>query len=116
MRLNRYMAHKYLFCTFFVGPLLRRPGLATWKQLECLRESLEMPLDDHPITLRIRTQPPPASSQQVPKSYSFFYHITCICTHRRVIKLQHVALYDAYMLSFLIDTLCQRASVHRDMP
>ena len=49
-------------------------------------------------------------------SHIYFYHITCTHTHRRVIQLQHVALYDAYLLLFLIDTLCQMASVHYDMP
>ena len=85
------------------------------RQLECTRESFDIPRNDHPAILRIRTLLLPPWSQQVPQSYSFFYHITCIHTHRRVIQLQNVALYDAYLLLFLIDTLCQMASAYRDM-
>ena len=42
------------------------------KQLERVRESLDILLNDHLITTWIRTQPPPSWSQQVPKSYFFF--------------------------------------------
>ena len=66
--------HKTISCIFFAGSPLRRPGLVTWKQLECARESLDIPLDDHPTTLRIRTQPPPDWYQQVLKSYFFLSH------------------------------------------
>ena len=31
-----------------------------------------------------------------------FYHITCTHTHRRIIQIQHVDLYDVYLLLFLI--------------
>ena len=34
-----------------------------------------------------------------------FYHITCTHTHRRTIQIQHVDLYDAYLLLFLIKIL-----------
>ena len=34
-----------------------------------------------------------------------FYHITCTHTHRRTIQIQHVDLYDAYLLLFLIEIL-----------
>ena len=34
-----------------------------------------------------------------------FYHITCTHTHRRTIQIQHVDLYDAYLLLSLIETL-----------
>src|SRR4051812_38615979 len=44
-------------------------------------------------------------SQQVSQSYSFFYHITCTHMHRRTIQIQHVDLYDAYLLLFLIEIL-----------
>ena len=84
-------------------------------QLERVRESLDIPLDDHSITTRIRTQPPPPGLNRF-RSHISFYHITCIRTHRRVIQLQHVALYDAYLLLFLIDTLFKMASVHRNTP
>ena len=83
------------------------------KQLKRVRESLDIPLDDHPIIQRIRTQPPSLSRFQ---SHISFYHITCTRTHRRVIQLQHVALYDASLLLFLVDTLCQMAFVHYGMP
>ena len=85
------------------------------KQLECVRESLDIPLDDHPITTRVRTQPPPPGLNRF-RSHISFYHITCTRTHRHVIQLQHVALYDTHLLLFLIDTPCQMASVHHDMP
>ena len=42
------------------------------KHLKRIRESLDIPLDDHPIIPRIRTQPP--WSQQVLKSYFFLSH------------------------------------------
>ena len=45
-----------------------------------------------------------------------FYHITYTHTHWRTIQIQHVDLYDAFLLLFLIKILCQVASVHRDMP
>ena len=74
-----------------------------------------MPLDDHPITLRIRITLLPLDLSRF-RSHIPFYHITCIRTHRRVIQLQQVALYDAYLLLFLIDTLFKMASVHRNTP
>ena len=44
------------------------------------------------------------------RSHIPFYHITCTHTHRRIIKMQHVDLYDAYMLLFLTETLLSRGS------
>ena len=85
------------------------------KQLEHERESLDIPLDDHPITTQIRTQRPPPGLNRF-RSHISFYHITYTRTHRRIIQLQHVALYNAYLLLFLIDALCQMASVYYDMP
>ena len=79
------------------------------KQLERVRESLDIPLDDHPIILRIRTQPPGLSRFL---SHISFYRTTCIRMPRRIIQLQHADLYDAYLLFFLIDILCQVAVVH----
>ena len=38
------------------------------------------------------------------RSHISFYHITCTHMHQRIIQIQHVDLYDAYLLSFLIDT------------
>ena len=35
----------------------------------------------------------------------FFYLITCTHTHRRTIQIQHMDLYDAYLLLFLIEIL-----------
>ena len=35
---------------------------------------------------------------------------------RRIIQLQHVALYDAYLLLFLIDISCEAAAVHYSTP
>ena len=37
-------------------------------------------------------------SQQVLLSQLLFYHITCTHTHRRIIQIQHVDLYDVYLL------------------
>ena len=34
-----------------------------------------------------------------------FYNITCTHAHRRTIQIQHVDLYDAYLLLFLIEIL-----------
>ena len=39
------------------------------------------------------------------RSHISFYHITCTHTHRRTIQIQHVDLYDAYLLLFLIEIL-----------
>ena len=38
-------------------------------------------------------------------SHISFYHITCTHTRRRTCQIQHVDLYDAYLLLFLIETL-----------
>ena len=62
-----------------------------WKQFERIKESLDIPLNDHPTTLRIRIQLPPAWSQQVPQLY-FIYHITSTHTHQCIIQIQHVDL------------------------
>ena len=49
---------------FFTGSLLRRTGLATRNQLGCTkREYTNIPQEDNPDTLQIRTQLPPAWSQ-----------------------------------------------------
>ena len=39
------------------------------------------------------------------RSHISFYHITRTHTHRRIIQIQHVDLYDAYLLLFLIEIL-----------
>ena len=39
-----------------------------------------------------------------------FYHITCTHTHWHTIQIQHVDLYDAYLLLFLIETLLSKGS------
>ena len=57
------------------------------EQLERITESLDIPLDDHPITTQIRTQPPPLGLSRL-RSHISFYHITCTRTHRHIIKLQ----------------------------
>ena len=71
------------------------------------------------MTIRLQ----PGSTHSLPRLVStgsevlfLFYHITCTHTYRRIIQLQHVALYNAYLLLFLIDTLCQMAFVYYDMP
>ena len=85
------------------------------KQLKHVREPLDIPLDDHPIITQIRTRLPfpvtTGSEVIFPFITLFFTH-----THRHIIQLQYVALYDAYLLLVLIDILCQMASVYYDMP
>ena len=44
------------------------------------------------------------------RSHISFYHITCTHTHRHIIQIQHVDLYDAYLLLFLIETLLSKGS------
>ena len=44
------------------------------------------------------------------RSHIYFYHITCTHTHWRIIQIQHVSLYDARLLLFLIKTLLLKGS------
>ena len=75
-----------------------------WKQLEHAGESLDIPRDDHPTILRIRTQLLPLVSAGSTVIF-LFYHITCTHTHRHTIQILSVDLYDTYLLIFLIETL-----------
>ena len=84
------------------------------KQLERVRESLDIPLDDRPITTRVRSQPHPPGLSRFRSHISFY--CTSIRTPRRIIQLQNAALYDAYLLFFLIDIFCQVAVVHYGTP
>ena len=87
-----------------------------WKQFERIRESLDIPLDDHPTTLRIRTQLLPAWSQYVPQSLSLFITLHVLIRIEVLFKYNMWIYMMLICCYFLLKLFCQIASVHHDIP
>src|SRR3954470_8260412 len=99
------MRHTSISYILFAGSTLCRPGLAIWKQPERAKESLGIPRDDHPTILRIRTQLLPPSLSRFHSHISFFITLHVLIRINVLLKIQHVDLYNAYLLLFLIKIL-----------
>ena len=86
------------------------------RQLEHARESLEIPRNDHPAILRIRTQLLPPWSQQVPQSYFFFITLPVLIRIDVLFKYNMWIYTTLTCFYFLLKFFCPVASVHSDMP
>ena len=80
------------------------------KQLERIGESLDIPLDDHPTILRIRTQLPlvSAGSEVI---FLFIALLVLICFDA-LLNYKYAASHDDHLLFLFIDIFCQTTAIH----